>query len=209
MTIKNLFNRPVFPLSGRYEADWLLDNQLGPNALWLIELLIDALPFSCDFFDVIVLIDAYHYFGTDMLYLDYLSRFLRPDGYMGIVVPGLIQPGTDIPEHLTRPQSNRGFFWEDACWSFKTQDWWSEHWSRTGSITDVRVGTLKEGWRHWHDFEKILEAKGKSTFLLDTEALEKDQGRDIGFVRAIPRRTRSAGANLYDPAIGIDVGVDE
>jgi len=69
-----------------------------------------ALPFSHDFFDVIVSIDAYHYFGTDVLYLNYLSRFLRPDGYVGMVVPGLMQPVTEIPEHLARPQSNGKIF---------------------------------------------------------------------------------------------------
>jgi SAM-dependent methyltransferase len=167
-----------------------------------------ALPFSRDFFDVIVSIDAYHYFGTDVLYLGYLSRFLRPDGYVGIVVPGLVQPITDVPEHLAQPQSNGKVFWEDECWSFKTQDWWREHWSRNGSVIDVRVDTLEEGWRHWRDFENILEATGKSVFPSDAEALERDGGRYIGFVRAIARRTGRVGANLYDPATGIDAGVD-
>lgn len=271
--IKSLLNKPEFPLSGRYEPDWILDNQMGPNALWLVEWLLGALPlkpgmrvldlgcgraltsifmakefgvqvwavdlwitpdhnrkraeaagvgasvfplraeahalpFSDDFFDVIVSIDAYHYFGTDVLYLGYLSRFLRPDGYVGIVVPGLVQPIADIPEHLTRPQSNGKVFWEDECWSFKTADWWREHWNRNRSITDVRVDTLKEGWRHWYDFERILAATGKSVFPSDAEVLERDQGRYIGFVRAIARRAGSVGANLYDPAIGINAGVD-
>ena len=271
--IKSLLNKPEFPLSGRYDSDWILDNQMGPNALWLVEWLLStlplnpgmrvldlgcgrsftsifmakefgvkvwaadlwitpdhnrkraeaagvrasvfplraeahALPFPDDFFDVIVSVDAYHYFGTDVLYLGYLSRFLRPDGYVGIVVPGLMQPIAGIPVHLARPQSNGKVFWEDECWSFKTPDWWREHWSRNGSITDVRVDTLKEGWRHWYDFEKILEATGKSVFPSDAEALEIDRGRYIGFVRAIARRTGGVGVNLYDPALGIDAGVD-
>ncbi len=271
--IKNLLKRPEFPLSSRYESDWILDNQMGPNALWLVEWLLDALPlkpgmrvldlgcgraltsifmakefgvqvwaadlwitpdnnrkraeaagveasvfplraeahalpFSNDFFDVIVSIDAYHYFGTDVLYLGYLSRYIRPDGHVGIVVPGLMQPITDIPEHLSRPQANGKVFWEDECWSFKTPDWWREHWSRTGNITDVRVGTLTDGCRHWYDFEKGLEATGKSVFPSDAEALERDRGEYIGFVRAIARRTAGVGANLYDPGLGIDAGVD-
>jgi cyclopropane fatty-acyl-phospholipid synthase-like methyltransferase len=167
-----------------------------------------ALPFPDNFFDAIVSIDAYHYFGTDVLYLGYLSRFLRPDGHLGIVVPGLMQPITDVPEHLTRPQSNGKIFWEDECWSFKTPDWWREHWSRTGSMADVQVDTLKEGWRYWFDFERLLEAEGKSVFPSDAEALERDQGRYLGFVRAIARRNGSVGVNLYDPAIGIQAGVD-
>lgn len=271
--IKRLLTKPEFPRSGRYEPDWVLANQMGPNALWLVEWLLEALPlkpgmrvldlgcgrsltsifmakefgvqvwavdlwispehnrkraeaagvgtsvfplraeahalpFAADFFDAIVSIDAYHYFGTDVLYLGYLSRFLRPDGYVGIVVPGLMQPITEVPEHLARPQSNGKVFWEDECWSFKTPAWWREHWSRNGSIADVRVETLKEGWRHWYDFEEILEATGKSIFPSDAEALAGDQGRYIGFVRAIARRTGGVGVNLYDPALGLDAGVD-
>ncbi len=271
--IDSLLNKPEFPLSGRYDSDWVLDNQMGPNALWLVEWLLNALPlksgmrvldlgcgrsltsifmarefgvqvwaadlwitpdhnwkraeaagvgnsvfplraeahalpFPANFFDVVVSIDAYQYFGTDVLYLGYLSRFLRPEGYLGIVTPGLMQPITDVPEHLVRPQSNGKVFWEDECWSFKTPDWWLEHWSRSAGVTDVRVDTLRDGWRHWRDFEQVLEVSGKSVFPSDAEALDRDQGRYIGFVRAIARRTGTAGVNLYDPATGAQAGVD-
>lgn len=268
-----MLNRPEFPLAGRYEPDWVLDNQMGPNALWLVEWLLralplkpgmrvldlgcgraltsifmarecgvqvwaadlwitpehnrrraeeagagasvfplraeaHALPFPEGFFDAIVSIDAYHYFGTDVLYLSYLSRFLRRDGHLGIVVPGLMQPLTAIPEHLARPQANGKIFWEDECWSFQTADWWRTHWSRLHCVADVRVDTLDEGWRHWHDFEKLLAATGKSTFPSDAEALAEDRGRYLGFIRAIARRTGDAAANLYDPTLGRDAGVD-
>jgi len=271
--IRMLLNKPEFPRSGRYEPDWVLDNQMGPNALWLAEWLLNALPlkpgmrvldlgcgraltsifmarefgvqvwaadlwitpdhnrkraeaagvedlvfplraeahalpFSNAFFDAIVSVDAYHYFGTDVLYLGYLSRFLRPGGYVGIVVPGLMQPVHDVPEHLSRPLANGKVFWEDECWSFKTPDWWRKHWRRSSTMDDIRVDALQDGWRHWRDFEKILEATGKSVFPSDAEALERDQGRCLGFVRAIARRTGSACANLYDPAVGIHAGVD-
>jgi hypothetical protein len=46
-------------------------------------------------------LDAYHYFGTDDLYLGYLIRFLKPGAQIGSVVPGLahgFQAG--LPEHL-------------------------------------------------------------------------------------------------------------
>lgn len=271
--LNGLLNKPEFPLSGRYEPDWVLDNQMGPNALWLAEWLTNALPlkpgmrvldlgcgrsltsifmakefgvrvwaadlwispehnwkraeaagvgdsvfplraeahalpFPNSFFDAIVSIDAYQYFGTDMLYLGYLSRFVRPDGYVGIAVPGLMQPITEVPEHLAQPQSNGKVFWEDECWCFKTRDWWLEHWSRNGNIADIRVDTLKEGWRHWFDFERLLEETRKSIFPSDAEAIGRDRGRYIGFVRAIARRTGSVGANLYDPSLGIEAGVD-
>ncbi len=42
-----------------------------------------SMPFAAEFFDAIVCIDAFSYFGTDDLYLNYLARFVktgRPGG---------------------------------------------------------------------------------------------------------------------------------
>src|SRR3954466_8282648 len=39
-----------------------------------------ALPFAPDFFDAIVCIDSFPYFGTDDLYLNYVARFVKPSG---------------------------------------------------------------------------------------------------------------------------------
>ena len=274
VNVENLLHKPEFPRSNRYEPAWVLENQMGPNALWLAEWLTEALPlksgmrvldlgcgramtsiflarefgvqvwatdlwitpdhnrqraldagvadsvfplraeahalpFPRGFFDAVVSIDAYQYFGTDVLYLGYLSGFVRPEGILGIVVPGLMRPiDHTIPEHLAAPQSNGKIFWEDECWSFKTADWWRTLWMRSSRVTDVRADAMPDGWRHWRDFEMALEFTGKSIFPSDAEALESDQGRYIGFVRVTAGRTETAAINLYDPAVGVREGVD-
>ena len=38
--------RPEFPRSNRYDQGWMLDNQMGPNALWLCEWLCESLPLT-------------------------------------------------------------------------------------------------------------------------------------------------------------------
>jgi cyclopropane fatty-acyl-phospholipid synthase-like methyltransferase len=160
-----------------------------------------ALPFAEGFFDAIISIDAYHYFGTDELYLHYLTRFLRPGGYFGMVVPGLVKPFPDhkVPEHLAAPQSNGKVFWEDECNVFHTVSWWQELWQGCGRIELMTADYMADGWRHWRDYELALEAAGKNLFPSDAEALAKDSGRFITFVRMIARRNESAGYNLYDP----------
>ena len=274
MDLDSLLRKPEFPLSARYDRDWVLDNQMGPNALWLVEWLCEALPlapgmrvldlgcgramtsvflarergvrvwaadlwmgpdhnwrrvseagvgdlvcplraeahalpFAQGFFDAIVSIDSYQYFGTDDLYLSYVSGFLRPGGLLGVVVPGLTSEiGDRVPEHLTRPQANGKVFWEDACACFHTADWWRRLWARSSQVEGVRADTLPDGWRHWRDFERALELSGKQTFPSDAEALERDEGGTIGFVRAIARRTAGPAENLYDPALGLKAGVD-
>jgi cyclopropane fatty-acyl-phospholipid synthase-like methyltransferase len=50
-----------------------------------------ALPFAAGFFDAIVCIDSFPYFGTDDLYLNYLAQFVKPGGPVGIAGAGLVQ----------------------------------------------------------------------------------------------------------------------
>jgi SAM-dependent methyltransferase len=168
-----------------------------------------SLPFSSNFFDVIVSIDAYQYFGTDVLYLGYLLRFLKIGGFLGFASPGLTRPIRAVPGHLACCQSNGKPFWEDECWSFKTAQWWEEHWKKTSGINHIHADTLSDGCRHWLDFEKIIAEKGKSAFPSDAEALEQDQGKYLGFVRVAAKRTGTVSTNLYDQATAINVGIDK
>lgn len=60
-----------------------------------------ALPFAQEWFDAVFSIDAYHYFGTDALYLSQLVPHLRPGGRLGICVPGTVRElGDEFPSHL-------------------------------------------------------------------------------------------------------------
>jgi len=42
--IAGLLDKPEFPRSSRYDPVWMLQNQMGPNALWLAEWLTEAVP---------------------------------------------------------------------------------------------------------------------------------------------------------------------
>jgi len=201
---------------------WAADWWIGPDNNWRrvresqVEDLIcpvraeaHALPFAKDFFDTIVSLDAYQYFGTDTLYLSYLANFIKEEGQIGVVVPSLLAPFQNgVPDHLAKPQANGHAFWEESCWCFKSPDWWASHWNRCEQVTDVKAEVLPDGWRHWHDFEIALEASGKNIFPSVAEALEKDAGRYIGFARVTATRNNVPAENLNDPAIGIRFGVD-
>jgi hypothetical protein len=77
-------------------------------------------------------------------------------------------------------------------------------------VVEVKTADLMtDGWRHWRDFERALELTGKSTFPSDAEALDRDQGRFLGFHRLIARRNELTDTNLYDTGLGDRVGVDK
>jgi SAM-dependent methyltransferase len=148
------------------------------------------LPFAHGFFDAIVCIDAYIYFGTDDLYLDYVRRFVKPAGQIGIVVPGFMRElEGPLPEHL-RP------FWSQECWTWHTSDWWRNLWERTGLVKLQIVDTMPDGIGAWLQWKKARVAAGDQSDSLRTDirVMEADQGRYMGFLRMIGtnRKAREA-----------------
>ena len=60
-----------------------------------------SLPFSEGFFDAVVSIDSFMYYGTDDLYLNYLARFIKPGGPVGIALAGFLSEIDEpVPGHL-------------------------------------------------------------------------------------------------------------
>jgi len=244
---------PDYPRASQYDPAWVVENQMGPNVLWITEALgqvmnlkpgmrildmgagramssiflareygvqvwaadlwisatenakriraqgmadqvfplhaeAHALPFAEEFFDAIVSLDAYHYFGTADYYLDTIIKFLKPGGRIGIVSPGLVAEfGRAVPGHLEKVYLG-GF---DSWHTFHSPDWWRWHWEKT-KLVDVEIAELLPGgyelWVQWH--EATSRATGKDCSLLDL--LRQDQGRNIGFTRMLARRKELA-----------------
>lgn len=66
-----------------------------------------APPYAKGFLDAAVSYDAYHYSGTRDLCIGYYSRFVKPGGVIGFVVPGMSAeldtlPPPDLADHRTR-----------------------------------------------------------------------------------------------------------
>jgi cyclopropane fatty-acyl-phospholipid synthase-like methyltransferase len=100
---------------------------------------VDAhdLPFAKEFFDVVIAIDSFLYFGTDDRYLSYLVQFLKPGGFIGVVDIAFtrdVRSIEDAPEYL-RAQYQKH-------WSYvHTVEWWRQHWEKTG-LVEVRCAEL-------------------------------------------------------------------
>ncbi len=146
-----------------------------------------ALPFAAEFFDAVVSIDSFMYYGTDDLYLNYLARFVKPGGAIGIAMSGLVREVEGpVPEPL-RP------WWTPEMWCFHSAAWWRRHWERTGFMDIQTADTLPEGWQLWRDWQKAIAPDN----LVEIEALEADRGQTIGYVRLVGRRRE--GARLEEP----------
>ena len=137
-----------------------------------------SLPFAAEFFDAIVCIDSFPYYGTDDLYLNYLARFVKPGGPVGIAGAGLVREiEGPPPEHLRE-------WWTQDLWCLHSANWWRQHWERTG-IMDVELAdTMADGWQLWLDWHRAVFPDNEA----EIKALEADRGNYLGYVRLVGRR---------------------
>lgn len=148
-----------------------------------------SLPFAAGFFDAIVSVDSFNYYGTDDLYLSYLARFVKPGGPIAIAGAGLSQEiDGPLPDHLRA-------WWESepAFWSLHSPGWWRRHWERSGVLEVDRADLLPDGWRYWRDWHKIVAPGNR----VEIDAVEADEGRYLGYVRVVGRRR--ADAKIDEP----------
>lgn len=142
------------------------------------------LPFAEEFFDAIVCVDSYIYYGTDDIYLDYFHKFVKPGGQIGMVVPGFMQDfDGPLPRHLVP-------FWAQECWTWHTVEWWRRHWARTELVNVELADVMPDGAKLWLEWKRARQAAGENSESLksDIRVLEEDAGRYMGFVRMVARR---------------------
>src|SRR5690348_4143253 len=142
-----------------------------------------GLPFAAPFFDAVVSIDSYVYYGTDDLYLNYLARFVKPGGQIGIAGSGVIREMEGpVPAHLAE-------WWAaEQPYCLHSAGWWRQHWERTGILKIELADTLPDGWRFWRDWIKIIAPQN----VAEMQAVESDAGAHLGYVRVAGHRRGEA-----------------
>jgi SAM-dependent methyltransferase len=143
-----------------------------------------ALPFADASFDAIVSLDAYHYFGTDDLYLATPARLLKPGGRLGIVVPGVAQEIDGPPDHL-KP------WWEWEFCSFHSPAWWRRHWAKTGLLAVETADWMPDGralWSEWNRLTAPLIGDRGAGAAREADMLDADRDGLLGFVRVVARK---------------------
>jgi SAM-dependent methyltransferase len=137
-----------------------------------------ALPFAPAFFDAIICVDSFYYFGTDDLYLNYLAQFVKPGGLIGVAGAGLVQEiDGALPEHLRE-------WWTQDCWAFHSAAWLRRHWERTGIMNVELADTMPDGWQVWLDWHHAVAPENAT----EIKAIATDAGRYLGYIRVVGRR---------------------
>jgi cyclopropane fatty-acyl-phospholipid synthase-like methyltransferase len=150
-----------------------------------------ALPFAAEFFDVIVSIDSYFYYGTDDHYLSYLARLVKPGGTISIAGAAM-QAEIDgpVPDHLKT-------WWTPDVWCLHSADWWRRHFEKTGFVDVELADSLADGWRYWRDWIQLVAPENTT----EIDAIEADAGRNLGYARVVTRRRE--GVELAEPVVTV------
>jgi SAM-dependent methyltransferase len=180
---------------------WAVDWWIDPSENWarireagldhlVVPLAAEAhtLPFADEFFDAVVSLDAYHYFGTDERYLQTLMPLLRPGGEVGVVVPGNATDPEELPAQLPLPTAARSDFF-----TFRSAAWWERLWSRS-SLVDVEIADmLPDGhglWVRSLELERAWWGATDELAAADRHLLDSVPGQSLGLTRVVARRPR-------------------
>ncbi|MDO1447762.1 class I SAM-dependent methyltransferase [Rhodocytophaga aerolata] len=145
------------------------------------------LPFAENYFDAIVVIDSYTYFGTDDKYLPYLAKFVKPEGLIGIVDVAFtqeIETFEQVPDFLKADYSRYWYYVHSA-------EWWKKLWERTGLVEVVCAENLPGEQVQFIKEQYIQDYKNKKNEPF-ARALQEDKEGLITFFRLVGRRTPKA-----------------
>ncbi len=143
------------------------------------------LPFPEGFFDAIISIDAYSYFGMDERFLSYLVPFLKPEGCIGIV-EGCFAREISSPSEL--PGYLKPIYWddEDPWYAVHSAGWWKNFWEKTGLVRVFCSEILPQNEFIWQEYIKNNRQKKSEQKLI--RALSNDTQNLIGLFRLAARR---------------------
>ena len=132
------------------------------------------LPFADEFFDAVVSIDSYHYFGLDKAYLGkHLLPLVKPGGYLLLVVPGFHRDvHANIPKELLLTWSA-----EDLD-TIHDADYWRDVISATDGVEILAIDEMESNENCWEDWL----ATDNEYAVMDRAPMNAGAGKYMNFV---------------------------
>jgi len=137
----------------------------------------NALPFESEFFDVVVSIDSYNYFGRDEKYLDRkLLPYLKKGGYVYICVPGMKKDCHDnLPKELL-------LSWTPEQMEYMHDvNWWTNIVSKSKDCKIVKIEQMQSDKEVWDDWLAQENEYAKN----DRKSMNAGAGKYLNFISII------------------------
>lgn len=143
-----------------------LDNRIIP-----LNCNAEKLPFAENYFDIIVSIDAYHYFVTDKLFFkEKIKPYLKDNGLIFIAVPGMKDDYEKVPQDL------KGFISDENFRFFKSIKYYENILKE--NIKEIKIEEMKcfnEAWDSWLTTDNPYAVE-------DIELLKSDNGKFLNLI---------------------------
>ena len=156
--------------------------KMGISSGEVIPVKADAenLPFEKSFFDAVVSIDSYNYFGRDPKYLDEkLLPFVKNGGLIYIAIPGMKK---DCHENL--PKELLLSWTPEQLEYMHDADYWRKMVSRSVGAEVISVNEMESNDEVWADWLK----QENEYAIGDRKAMEAGGGKYLNFISIILRK---------------------
>ena len=157
-------------------------DRVGLSSEQIIPLRVDAneLPFAGNFFDAVISIDSYHYFGRDPRFLsEKILPVIKHGGYLYIAIPGMKKDcHHDLPQELL-------LAWDAEQLDFIHDiSYWRNVISQTEDAEIISIHEMQSTAECWQDWIQCNNEYAKG----DRKIMEAGGGKYLNFIAIILKR---------------------
>ena len=157
-------------------------DEMGLSEEQIIPVKADAenLPFEKEFFDAVVSVDSYNYFGRDSRYLDEkLLPFVKSGGYLYIAVPGMKKDCHDnLPPELLLSWT------PEQLWYMRDVRYWTDTVSKSRDAEILSVYEMESNEEVWADWLR----QDNEYAVGDRKSMEAGGGKYLNFIAIVMRK---------------------
>lgn len=157
-------------------------DEMGLSREQIIPVKADAenLPFEKEFFDAVVSVDSYNYFGRDSRYLDEkLLPFVKSGGYIYIAVPGMKKDcHDDLPPELLLSWT------PEQLGYMRDIRYWTDTVSKSKNAEILSVYEMESNEEVWADWLK----QDNEYAVGDRKSMEAGGGKYLNFIAIVMRK---------------------
>lgn len=143
-----------------------LDNRIIP-----LNCSAENLPFAEEYFDMVVSVDSYHYFGLEKDFFKYnIKPLLKENGEIYIAVPGIKKDYEIVPKDLEHHISEEDFK------LFKSINYWENLLAK--DLKEIKIKEMQcydEAWQSWLSSDNPYAVE-------DIELLKADNGKYLNLI---------------------------
>lgn len=140
------------------------------------------LPYAQEYFDAIVSIDAYHYFGAKKgVFEEKVLPYLKKGGVLMVAMPG-------VKEELSGAPADALLEWmggsQDDFDTFHSRKWWLDLIGKSEDfevVLDLELDCFDEAWNDWF-------VSGHEYGIKDKEYFDRGMGQYLSFIGLVVQR---------------------